>query len=456
MLVGPYSQYGWHHPGPLQYYLHAPVYFVAGSTTFSLTLAALWVNGLALAALWRGLAAVPRLSALAIAAAVSAYVWRAGDLAGSAWNAHVIVIPLMTAVVLCASGSLGRPLALAGGVVAASLAMQSSVSVGITAVVVVALTGGLALRTLAPNPAALRATLMATGVGVLLWLPPVFEQLTGQPGNVTRIWSFFATAARPTHSLFESLLIWSDALTSAWRPGFTLAWGGAYTPRGTWTLAAVAVLLVSATAFLAVRRKCDPGLSRVSAVAALGALVAMWSVTRIVGRVGSYQVFWMSGIGALLAGCLAAHVLSAVARGPAIVRFTTTALRAVIVVALAAASAGVVWRAREYALNQVAQRATRYVVAIETTRHLATIGAKRPRFHFSPLIWTHGAGIALHAYREGFEVTVDDPWIPVFGSYFAPRGREDVVLEVATRCGASGRVAARGDGLCVYEVGKPR
>lgn len=452
MLLGPYSQYGWHHPGPLQYYLHAPVYLLAGSTSFSLTLAALLVNGVALTALWRGLAAVPRLPALAIAAAVALFVWRAGDLVGSAWNAHVIVVPLVTALVLCAVGSLGGRAAMAGGVAAASLAIQSSVSVVPLAAVVIVVTGALAIGAARRCSAALWSLAVAIGVGVLLWLPPVLEQLTGNPGNVSRIWSFFTTAGSASHSWSESLLIWGDALTAAWRPGFTLAWGGPYTAQGNWSLVAVAVLLVGAAAGLAARPRCEPGLSRVSAVAALGSLVAWWSVTRIVGRLGSYQVFWISAVGALLAGCLAAQILTVFATRPVVIRFTTAVLGAVIVVAVAAASIGTVARARDYAVNQVAHGATRYAVAVETARYLADNGLRRPRFHFNANTWSQAAGIALHAYREGFDVTVDDPWVPVFGSQFAPRRSEDVVLEVATGCGNSNRVAARGPGLCVYEI----
>ncbi len=451
VLLGPYSQYGWHHPGPLQFYLHAPLYLAAGSSSLDLTLAALLVNGLALAAMWRGLAAVPRVAAFAITAAVSVFVWRAGDLVGSAWNAHVIVIPLVTMTVLCAVGSLGSRMAMVGGVVTASLAMQSSVSVVPYAVVVLGVMGILAMRAVKRGGASSSAIRAAIGVGVLLWLPPIIKQLTGAPGNATRIWRFFATADSADRSFSESLFIWSDALTSAWRPEFTLAWGNAYVPRGSWSLVVLAGLLVIGTAGLAIRTRREPGLSRVCALASLGALLAWWSVTRIVGPVGAYQVFWIAAIGALLVGCLAAHAVTIVARGPAAVRYITALLGAVILVALAAASIGTVGRATDYASNQAAHGATRYVVAVDTARHLVASGARRPRFHFSAVTWSQAAGIVLHAHRSGLDVTVDDPWVAVFGTPFASQGGEDVVLEVTTSCGDNDRIVARHDALCVYE-----
>ncbi|MCC6165252.1 MAG: hypothetical protein IT182_18050 [Acidobacteria bacterium] len=116
---------------------------------------------------------------------------------------------------------------------------------------------------------------------------------------------------------------------------------------------------------------------------------------------------------------------------------------------------GTVGRARDYASNQAADGATRYVVAVDTARHLMASGAKRARFHFSAVTWLQAAGIVLHAYREGLDVTVDDPWVPMFGAPFVSRGGEDVVLEVTTTCGDSDRIVARRDALCVYERPRP-
>src|SRR5262249_18924486 len=36
LLVGPYSRFGWHHPGPLYFYLIAPLYPAAGSQAIAM------------------------------------------------------------------------------------------------------------------------------------------------------------------------------------------------------------------------------------------------------------------------------------------------------------------------------------------------------------------------------------------------------------------------------------
>ncbi len=64
-------------------------------------------------------------------------------------------------------------------------------------------------------------------------------------------------------------------------------------------------------------------------------------------------------------------------------------------------------------------------------------------------------GLTTVWYRAGLDVSVDDAWVPVFGTQFASRGGEDVVLEVTTTCGDSDRIVARRDALCVYERPRP-
>ena len=45
--LGPYSQYGWHHPGPARFYLFAPLYWLAGGSSRALFLDAWLLNGAA-------------------------------------------------------------------------------------------------------------------------------------------------------------------------------------------------------------------------------------------------------------------------------------------------------------------------------------------------------------------------------------------------------------------------
>ena len=44
LLLGPYSRYGWHHPGPLYFYLQAPFYVMSGYRSAGLSAGALAIN----------------------------------------------------------------------------------------------------------------------------------------------------------------------------------------------------------------------------------------------------------------------------------------------------------------------------------------------------------------------------------------------------------------------------
>src|SRR6185436_4168126 len=43
-LLGPYSRFGWNHPGPLYFYLQAPWYLASGSHTAGMQAGALAIN----------------------------------------------------------------------------------------------------------------------------------------------------------------------------------------------------------------------------------------------------------------------------------------------------------------------------------------------------------------------------------------------------------------------------
>src|SRR6516164_9762469 len=53
LLLGPYSRFGWHHPGPVYFYLQAPLYAASNRAGASLFLGAMAINVVALAiVLW--------------------------------------------------------------------------------------------------------------------------------------------------------------------------------------------------------------------------------------------------------------------------------------------------------------------------------------------------------------------------------------------------------------------
>jgi hypothetical protein len=129
-FLGPYSQFGWKHPGPLLFYLMAPMYIVGGRALPALAAAALLINlasivAIAWIVLWRAEATAGL--AIALSAVLLIYVLRVPLLLTSAWNPHVTVLPSAALLVLCAASMDGTLAALPIVALTASFIAQTHV-----------------------------------------------------------------------------------------------------------------------------------------------------------------------------------------------------------------------------------------------------------------------------------------------------------------------------------------
>ena len=180
-----------HHPGPVQFYYLAP-FSVGSSPVGPQLVAAVGAMVLAAAAMVAGLAGLggPRLAA-AGTVALALILWGLGtDPVGSVWNPYFVILPyaafLALAILTCARGPrwLLLTLALASVVVQGHLAYIGLV--GLTA----GWAFGVALvREGRQRGVRTAARLAAAGVAVLvlLWAPPLYQELTGEPGNLSQI-----------------------------------------------------------------------------------------------------------------------------------------------------------------------------------------------------------------------------------------------------------------------------
>jgi hypothetical protein len=203
-LLGPYSHFGWFHPGPAYFYLVAPLYWVLHENARALFLGAFLINaGCAVAivavvrtrcgesaARW-GTLVVGGLLFFTEASGISLY---------SPWNPALLALPLLLVMVLVASSATGSTISLLWAVVIGSFVVQTELGTAPTAfavlVVGAALWGWTAWRRRRLEPTAgrtrHRAAVAGTGLLVaLVWLPPLIQQTTQSPGNVGRTVHFF-------------------------------------------------------------------------------------------------------------------------------------------------------------------------------------------------------------------------------------------------------------------------
>jgi hypothetical protein len=209
-LVGSYQRFGYNQPGPALFYLLVAPYRLLGSRFAGLQVAALLTNaaavvGIAAVAFRRG-GTVLALWSLTLVA-VLAHALGATKLSDP-WEPHITVLPLVLLLILAADVASGR----AGGLpMVAALASFLAQSYAVLAPLAAALFAWAVVSVVlrawrrsrrpsetAPAPSSpwerWRTVTVAT-VAVLgvLWLAPLVEQLSEQPGNVTQMVDFFST-----------------------------------------------------------------------------------------------------------------------------------------------------------------------------------------------------------------------------------------------------------------------
>ena len=126
LVVGPYSRYGWHHPGPLYFWIAAPFYALANFKSAGLYVAVQCINAssMIVTAWVAARFASPQLIA-ALFAATIAYFWRARDILASLWNPHVPIVPTIALTVVCAAIAAGEVTLIPLAVILASFIAQT-------------------------------------------------------------------------------------------------------------------------------------------------------------------------------------------------------------------------------------------------------------------------------------------------------------------------------------------
>ncbi|WP_265446779.1 hypothetical protein [Flexivirga meconopsidis] len=192
-----------HHPGPLEFYLAAPVALLFGFHNLGILTAVLVVNALAIAGTvliaWRlrGLR-----TAIPITAAVVVLQWVLGpEVLVRPLNTYVAALPALLVLVSAWAVLDGYLAMLWVYVVSASYVAQANLAftpfvVGLT--VVLALVGLVRLLRRRDDPdrspeqrrKLLRSWAIAGGVLVLVWLPSLLELVLYSPNNLTQLWRY--------------------------------------------------------------------------------------------------------------------------------------------------------------------------------------------------------------------------------------------------------------------------
>ncbi|SDE72461.1 hypothetical protein SAMN05660485_01674 [Blastococcus fimeti] len=433
--VGPYSRWGWAHPGPAWFSLLLPVFAMLGSTGAALVVASLTLHGF-FAALVVAAAGRSRPWAQPLAAGLLLlYVLRMPDrVFALVWNPYALLLPTALLLTLAARAALGSLPAAAGTVLVGSYLVQTHVGTApLVGLVVVAAAAGAALtawRGELPERGRREWYLAAAGVAgtALLWLPPLLQQLTAAPGegNLGSLAAYFSAEKAEgtlTYTWPQAFSAFAQMLGMPVH-GWQATAGDIDTgDRSLGVLVTGGAQLAGAAALLGVGlligRRRSAALGAVLLAGGVAGVVACHSVT---GAMSNYLAVWITVLPAvLLFGWLDLAVDRLVPRGRA-------GTRAVVVVAvLTTAVAAGTTTALTGATDALGDQPGVDDGARIALDELPPPTADQPPVLLdiaSDALWPTATGIALQLEQAGHRVSVDPSWTKLFGRDRLAQGTE--------------------------------
>lgn len=426
-LLGPYSRFKWNHPGPFFFYLAAPfqaLYSPASTGIYVATCLVTASAGVALVAMLRVLAS--RAHAIAGFLLVLAWSFAFGNSAANPWNPLIIGLPLATYLVAAALLARGHASAAFPAVVFGTLVGQHHVATvstvvacGATAVVAY----GIGARRRGWETKEKKQLAVAGALLLLLFLPPIVDQITSPVGNLTKVWRFFLSHPAG-HSIGDAVHLWMRA--SSWLPDRVLGaelvdegwvpigmrWD-AVPPGLPATARSIGIvqLLAAGAAAVVARRRRDVVSIALLGFGALSSFVAMLSLRSIVGESFHYLIFWTSATSAVAWLGVLSTALASVAR---YARREPGTVRALLVV-LGVGMTLMVTRVQQHWLTKHPYPPASYPQRREPLRGIyAELRARVAAAHVTPVVhiegaWDVGAAIVNELEKDRAEVRVYGP-----------------------------------------------
>jgi len=426
--LGPYSRFGWHHPGPAFFYLALPFYEAFGHRGPALNLFAFVANiatTVAIVVAARRLRG--RLFALAVAALLAVYMLVGVPfLLANEWNPIFPVLPLALLSFLAACVASGDMRVVPAFAFVASVIVQTHVGytpevLALSTVAVVARWGGASQVPLSRLQQMDRRLMgLTVGILALCWALPLYEAVTARPGNLQLLARFFVPKHWVEHSWREAIAIVVDQM--AVMP-LALARTVRVTVQSRWPvvfgLASAQVVVLVAALATAVRRR-DRGLAVLAIIGIVQIAAAILAVRGIRGDIESYLVAWASLLGFMSCVVVAAWLVGILRRrlGGVSAAWTVGVAAAALLalaISLPVARSPVI-RAPDLVAERLARDVETYLRSLPASPPVIRIASRGT--------WPTAVAVVLHLTKVGIPIFVEREWISVVGQAFALRGGE--------------------------------
>lgn len=432
LLLGAYSRFHWHHPGPMLFYLMAPFYALSGHKTVGMNAGALAINLLAILTIaWMLIRRGGPALTIAFVAVAPFYLLRLGDMLASSWNAHAAVIPGMALIVVAAAVSAGDDPLLLLFVILASFVVQTHLAVApLVAVVTAMVCAASAARWRRGS----RWLIASAGLALVLWLPPIVEQVSRPDGNIGQLLRFFLNPESSSQTMSTAFAVWADMMSAWFRSDLRLPAGLALSGSGSAASRLMVILIVALLPWIAWRARAEERRFHMwlAAGCAAASLLALVAIGRIPESVLDHEVFWMSTIGVLSAVAVAAEIFEIGIRriAPRVLDawWIGPAVAAVLLIAVTRQELGEL-RALAQHVPGSADETVRLGTA-ETRAALMRTGSRKPLIRIDQPMWDAAAGVVLQLHKSGMPLGLDEQWAWMFDDTLAATGDEDAELTI--------------------------
>jgi hypothetical protein len=332
-LLGVYDRYGWHHLGPLWLLILGVFRWLGGGSPAALALGSYMVQAVAVAAIVVVAYRLrPGLAGWWAALLLLGYQWSFGlERLGTIWAPYTVALPVALLVLLIANVVASQDPwwpTIAAAVCASFLAQTDLSTIVLVVVLVVAAPflrwfGRTAIASRAgtptPTPGAPPSEVSGTpgwgwsvpkwrskagilvGLMAVLWLPPLIQQLSSHPGNVSQVYRFLTThhaevpwrtSLRAADTLFGSFPFRTGEApaTHDSTPGWLVANGISHHP---WYLLYLLGVVLAVVLGLMYRHLPAFALGATSFV---GMVAAAWSILLVYGPLYPYLVIWTGAL----------------------------------------------------------------------------------------------------------------------------------------------------------------
>jgi hypothetical protein len=416
-LLGPYSRFGWNHPGPAFFYLAAPMYELFNERGPALSLFAFCADFVsAVAIVFTAYRLNGRLFAVVVAVLLGVLELVALPfLLANEWNPVFPILPFVLFCLLAARIATGAAAQLPALAFIGSVIVQTHVAYALEVIALSVYAVARRPRSGAVEPRARWIMPVTLGTVTICWALPVAETLMTPPGNLQRLLWFFW----PIRTDFTPQA-WSATFATIVRQMSAVPWAVAQTitqrrlpEPGIFSavLIAGAELLCLAAAVRHTQRNQDVGRRRLAEIVLLATSIAVLSVRAIRGDILLYLVSWCSVIGLLSVAVITASALDWVQ--PRIGVDKTFAIAVVSGCVLL----GLAWAApvRRPSVIHGSTAEVDHIAPIVNAFMRTQENLPATVFLLSRESWPIAVGVVLYMCKHDTPIAVEEEWIGLVG-----------------------------------------